>query len=52
MEDYENLCKKYKEDPQYSRDAYGNSLLDCYGNHAKILQKRQIDEWKTSSKNE
>ena len=45
MARYEALCKKYGETPQYSNDAYGNSLLDCYGTHAGILESRSHQEW-------
>lgn len=50
MDDYENLCKKYNETPQYSKDAYGNNLLDCYGKHAKSLHERQRKEWEAARK--
>ena len=45
MDRYEALCKKYGETPQYSKDFYGNSLLDCYGVHAGTLESRSHQEW-------
>lgn len=40
IEEYEALCERYGERPQYS---YGSA--DCYGEHAKELKKRaEADE--------
>lgn len=45
MEEYEDLCRKYGETPHRSPDAYGNLLVDCYGQHARLLKQRQQAEW-------
>lgn len=44
MEEYVDLCAKYGEEVEYSKDAYGNLLVDCYGNHARKLYQRQTNE--------
>jgi hypothetical protein len=49
MDDYLYLCKKFNEKPQYSLDAYGNNLLDCYGKHATDLKKRNEIQSKHSN---
>lgn len=46
MDEYEALCEKYKEKPEYIPDAYGRMLLDCYGSHAESLKRRQMEDWK------
>lgn len=45
MDEYEYLCEKYNEQPQYKQDNWGNNLLDCYGEHAKDLLNRKRKEW-------
>ena len=46
MEEYRALCKHFGESVQSSKDAYGNWLPDCYGEHAKSLKKRRQEEFK------
>lgn len=40
---YLDLCRKYKEAPVYSEPSSPRhcSMPDCYGTHAKQLQKRE-----------
>jgi len=49
MDDYKDLCKKFNEKPQYTPDHYGNMLLDCYGQHANELKKRNEIQSKHSN---
>lgn len=44
IEMYELRCKKYNEEVQYNRDYYGNMLVNCYGEHAEKLRKKDIDK--------
>lgn len=44
IEIYEDLCERFNEEVQYSRDYYGNMLVDCYGEHAEKLRKKDIDK--------
>lgn len=45
MRYYVRLCQKYNEEVQYTKDAYGNDLPDCYGNHAKKLEVKDNNEY-------
>lgn len=38
---YVRLCRTYNEEVQYAKDAYGNDLPDCYGEHAKKLEAKE-----------
>lgn len=40
MDFYIHLCNKYKEKPKYMFTSQGVRLPDCYGKHAKKLEKR------------
>ena len=44
IEMYEYRCEKYKEEVQYSRDYYGNKIVDCYGEHAKKLYEKDKEK--------
>jgi hypothetical protein len=44
INEYEYLCRKYKEEVQTKFDAYGNRTPDCYGDHALALNKRFREE--------
>jgi hypothetical protein len=46
MDKYKWLCGRYSEQPQYTKDAYGNLLLDCYGEHAQKLENKLRKEQK------
>lgn len=42
MDFYVDLCRKFNEPIQYTRDYYGVLLVDCYGIHAnKLIKKNQ-----------
>lgn len=49
-DEYEALCKKYGEEPQYEKDTNPDNVgirwLDCYGEHAKSLRLRRDREKK------
>ena len=51
IEEYKSLCKKYGEQVQYSKDAYGYSTPDCYSKHATELRARSWKEWQESKDN-
>jgi hypothetical protein len=40
MNEYEELCREYRETPIKTPDRWGNMLVDCYGTHARDLKKR------------
>lgn len=44
MEEYERLCQDNGVEPKYTRDAYGNLILDCYGSHAKQLESKKTND--------
>ena len=49
IEIYLWMCELYNEQIQYvTRN--GNSIPDCYGNHAQILMKRDKKEKRTNKK--
>lgn len=41
IKEYVNNCERANEKVRYTRTAYGSSLPDCYGEHAKKLRKKQ-----------
>jgi hypothetical protein len=40
MCEYDDLCKQFNEKPQYVKNAKGQMVLDCYGEHAKSLKQQ------------
>lgn len=45
IKEYMALCKKYNESVLYSEDGWP----DCYGEHARKLQDRRREEFKTKT---
>lgn len=39
--EYKRLCELFNEPVQYKRNYYGILGVDCYGEHAEKLSKRQ-----------
>jgi uncharacterized protein YeaO (DUF488 family) len=44
IDEYEALCRRFKEPIQTKYDSYGNNLPDCYGAHALALKTRLREE--------
>ena len=45
MQKYEDLCKLFGEEVQYTKDRYGVTRIDCYGKHAKSLKEKDLMGW-------
>ena len=46
MDDYLQLCKKYSVEPEMFIDDWGSKRVQCYGEHASMLRKRDHEERK------
>lgn len=50
IEEYENLCKKYKEPIETVTDINGTRGPNPYGEHACKLKEKQSKEWAKNHK--
>ena len=46
LDDYLQLCKKYSVEPEMFIDDWGSKRVQCYGEHASMLRKRDREERK------
>lgn len=51
MDEYEELCNRYNEEPLYTLNKYGYQMLDCYSVHARDLISRSRKERKDAQNN-